>query len=63
MEKYFTGIFIARVFLCLVLCSSLIFSGAKAQQLEKVELTNISGDAEVLFEEQMNILLRRKVWF
>ncbi|MFH0738818.1 MAG: FecR family protein [Candidatus Omnitrophota bacterium] len=50
MEKYFTGIFIARVFLCLVLCSSLIFSGAKAQQLEKVELTNISGDAEVLFE-------------
>ncbi|MEI6631424.1 MAG: FecR family protein [bacterium] len=48
MRKYFRGIFIARVFFCLVFCSGLIFSGAKAQQPEKVELTNISGNAEVL---------------
>jgi hypothetical protein len=37
MKKSFAGIFITRIFLCLVLCGSVLFSGAKAQQAEKKE--------------------------
>jgi hypothetical protein len=50
MKKALAGIFITRIFFCLVLCGSVLFSGAKGQETEKAELTSFSGNTEVLLQ-------------